>query len=142
MKGYWNQPEATEETLRDGWLHSGDLVRLDPDGYMTVVDRLKDMIITGGRNVYTQEVERVVVQHPGVRECAVIGRPHDIYGESIIAVVTPTEVKAPSLEDLREHCRASLADFKLPHDVLVVDELPRNPGGKVLKRELRTLVHG
>ena len=140
MKGYWNQPQATAETLRNGWLHSGDLVRLDPDGYMTVVDRLKDMVITGGRNVYTQEVERVVVQHPGVGDCAVVGRPHDIYGESIVAVVTPTDVATPSLEELREHCRASLADFKLPHDLVVMDELPRNPGGKILKRDLRDRV--
>src|SRR5215216_84566 len=140
MKGYWKRPEETAETLRDGWLHSGDLVRLDPDGYMTVVDRLKDMVITGGRNVYTQEVERVVIRHPGIGDCAVIGRSHDIYGESIVAVVTPTEMETPSLEELREYCRASLADFKLPHDLVVVDELPRNPSGKVLKRELRARV--
>jgi acyl-CoA synthetase (AMP-forming)/AMP-acid ligase II len=141
MKGYWNQPEATAQTLRDGWLHTGDLVRLDADGYMTVVDRLKDVIITAGRNVYSQEVERVLAGHHAVGGCAVVARPHPVYGESIVAVVTAARAGSPpDLAGIRAHCREQLADYKLPHDLVVLDELPRNAGGKVLKRELRDIV--
>jgi fatty-acyl-CoA synthase len=141
MKGYWNQPEATAETLQDGWLHTGDLVRVDADGYMTVVDRLKDVILTGGRNVYSQEVERVLARHEAIADCAVVARAHPIYGESIVAVVTAADpASPPDLASVRAHCREGLADYKVPHDLVVLDALPRNAGGKVLKRELRALV--
>ena len=139
MKGYWGRPEATAEVLRDGWLHTGDLVRLDPDGFMTVVDRMKDMILTGGRNVYCVEVEQALAQHPDVQDCAVLGRADDTWGESIIAVVTPREGTTVSTAQLRDHARALIADYKLPHHV-VIAPVPRNAAGKVLKRELRALL--
>lgn len=141
MKGYWNQPEATAEVLRDGWLHTGDVVRLDADGGMTIVDRLKDVIITGGRNVYSVEVERILDRHPDIADCAVVGRPHADYGESIVAVVTPAEGASVDLAAVRAFCRGELADYKLPHD-LVVAVVPRNAAGKALKHELRALVAG
>ncbi len=141
MKGYWNRPEDTASTIRDGWLHTGDLVRLDEDGYMTIVDRLKDVVITGGQNVYSAEVEAVVVRHPAIVDCAVIGRPHPVYGESIVAVVVAeTDAAAPSLTGLRAFCAPWLAEYKLPHQLLTVDQLPRNAVGKVLKQTLRDAI--
>jgi len=141
MKGYWNQPEATARTLRDGWLHTGDLVRRDPDGAMTLVDRLKDLIITGGQNVYSAEVELIVADHPAVVDCAVVGRPHAEYGESIVAfVVASADRLAPTPEELRDFCRGRIARYKAPHDVVVIDVIPRNAAGKALKHELRRLV--
>jgi acyl-CoA synthetase (AMP-forming)/AMP-acid ligase II len=139
MKGYWNDPEATAGTIRDGWLHTGDLALVDADGYITVVDRLKDMIITGGRNVYSVEVESVVAAHPAVQDAAVVSRPHPDYGESVVAVVTPKEGAEVSLADVREFCTGKLAGYKIPHD-LVVAPIPRNASGKVLKHELRAVV--
>jgi acyl-CoA synthetase (AMP-forming)/AMP-acid ligase II len=139
MKGYWNDPEATAGTIRDGWLHTGDLALVDADGYITVVDRLKDMIITGGRNVYSVEVESVVAAHPAVQDAAVVSRPHPDYGESVVAVVTPKEGAEVSLADVREFCTGKLAGYKIPHD-LVVAPIPRNASGKVLKHELRRAV--
>ncbi len=139
MKGYWNDPESTTSALRDGWLHTGDLALVDEDGYLTVVDRLKDMIITGGRNVYSVEVESVVASHPDVQDAAVVARPHADFGESIVAVITPRDGAQISLDDLRRHCEGHLAGYKVPHD-LVVATIPRNASGKVLKHELRTLV--
>jgi acyl-CoA synthetase (AMP-forming)/AMP-acid ligase II len=143
MKGYWNRPRETAEALRDGWLHTGDLVRLDDDGAMTVVDRIKDMIISGGRNVYSVEVENALASHPGVSDCAVIGRPHPDWGESIVAVVAPRDgASVPDLPGLRDHCRAQIADYKLPHEVLPVHSIPRSPAGKILKQDLRALIAG
>jgi fatty-acyl-CoA synthase/feruloyl-CoA synthase len=136
MKGYWNRPAETASTLRNGWLRTGDLARVDADGYITLVDRLKDLIITGGRNVYSVEVERAVASHPDVVDCAVVARPHPDYGESIVAVVTPREGTAITLEGVRAHCRRLIADFKLPHEVVCAD-IPRNASGKALKHELR-----
>ncbi|WP_194814619.1 class I adenylate-forming enzyme family protein [Nocardia sp. XZ_19_385] len=137
MKGYWNKPEATADTIRDGWLHTGDLTRLDADGYMTLVDRLKDMIITGGRNVYSIEVENAIAAHPDVVDCAVIARPHAEYGESIVAFATLKDGAALTLESLREFCVERIAGYKLPHDLVLTAQIPRNPSGKVLKRTLR-----
>jgi acyl-CoA synthetase (AMP-forming)/AMP-acid ligase II len=136
MKGYWRNPEATAQTIRDGWLHTGDLARIDADGYITLVDRLKDMIITGGRNVYSVEVEQAIAAHPDVLECAVVGRPHDVYGESIVAVVGLRDGATLELADLRKFCAGRLSSYKLPH-ALVCAPLPRNASGKVLKRRLR-----
>jgi fatty-acyl-CoA synthase len=139
MKGYWRRPAETAQVLSDGdgWLRTGDVVRVQSDGAFVVVDRLKDMIITGSRNVYSVEVERALATHPEVLECAVIGRPHPLWGESIVAVVTPRDRgPEPTLEGIREHCRSLIADYKLPHD-LVLAEIPRNASGKVLKRKLR-----
>ncbi|MFJ2755410.1 class I adenylate-forming enzyme family protein [Nocardioides sp. NPDC087217] len=141
MKGYWNNPEATAEALRDGWLHTGDVARIDADGCITLVDRMKDMIITGGMNVYSVEVENALAAHPAVADCAVVGAPHPVYGESVVAVVSPREGCAITLEDLRSHVSALIADYKAPHR-LVLGEIPRNPSGKILKHVLREQVRG
>lgn len=137
MKGYWNNPEATAEAIRDGWLRTGDLARVDEDGYITIVDRIKDMIITGGANVYSVEVELAVAEHPAVADCAVIGVPHPEYGETVVAVVTPHPDAELTLEGLREFCADRVADYKLPRR-LVLGPVPRNASGKILKRRLRT----
>lgn len=139
MKGYWNRPEATAEAIRDGWLHTGDLARIDEDGYMTLVDRMKDMIITGGMNVYSAEVENALAAHPDVMDCAVVGVPHELYGESIVAVVTPREGVELDLATVRAHVLTLLADYKAPHR-LEIGEVPRNPSGKIVKHELRALL--
>ena len=115
MKGYWGRPQDTAATIREGWLHTGDLVRLDAEGYMTIVDRLKDVIITGGQNVYSAEVEKAIADHPAVADCAVIGRPHADYGESIVAVIVPaTGAQSPSVEELRAFCARTIARYKAP----------------------------
>lgn len=136
MKGYWNNPKATAEALRDGWLHTGDVARIAADGCITLVDRMKDMIITGGMNVYSVEVENALASHPGVADCAVVGAPHPVYGESVVAVVTPYDGCVITLEDLRAHVSGLIADYKAPHR-LVLGEVPRNPSGKVVKHVLR-----
>jgi len=142
MKRYWNRPEATAETIRDGWLHTGDLAVVDADGYMTLVDRLKDLIITGGRNVYSVEVENALAGHPGLLDVAVIGVPHPDYGESILAVVVPADgAEAPTVEALREWARGRIADYKAPHAV-VAHPIPRNPSGKIQKHLLRRELAG
>jgi fatty-acyl-CoA synthase len=138
MAGYWGNPQATEEAYRGGWFHSGDLVRADEEGYLYVVDRRKDMIISGGENIYCVEVESVLSRHPGVREVAVVGAPHPRWGETPVAVVVPTDPdQPPSLEDLQAFIRDDLASFKKPTSLVVVDELPRNASGKVRKDVLR-----
>lgn len=136
MKRYWNKPEATAQTIRDGWLYTGDVARIDADGCMTLVDRKKDMIITGGMNVCSVEVENALASHPDVMDCAVVGMPHPRYGESIVAVVTPRDGTEPTLEDVREHVKTQIADYKAPHR-LVLDVVPRNPSGKIVKHKLR-----
>ena len=136
MKGYWNRPEATAETIRDGWLHTGDLAVQDADGYITLVDRLKDLIITGGRNVYSIEVENALAGHPDLLDIAVIGVPHADYGESILAVVVPADGATPTLESLRAWARDRIADYKAPHAV-VIHPIPRTPSGKIQKHLLR-----
>jgi fatty-acyl-CoA synthase len=137
MSGYWNNPEATAEAFAGGWFHSGDLVRMDEEGYVWVVDRKKDMIISGGENIYCVEVENVLASHPGIVEVAVIGRPHDKWGEVPIAVAAVAQDDL-RLEDLDEFLTERLARYKHPKGLEVVDALPRNPAGKVLKTELRT----
>ena len=136
MKGYWNKPEATAEAIRDGWLHTGDLARLDADGYITLVDRLKDMIITGARNVYSVEVESALAGHPDLLDVAVIGVPHPDYGETIVAVVVPKDGAEPTLDSLRAWCSERIADYKAPRD-MIVHPIPRNPSGKIQKHLLR-----
>lgn len=139
MKSYWNKPEAPAETLRDGWLHSGDIAVRDADGYITIVDRMKDMIITGGRNVYSVEVEQALASHPDVADIAIVGRPDEVFGESIIAVVTPVEGRDVTLESLREHGAEYIADYKLSRE-LITRPIPRNPSGKILKHVLRDTI--
>jgi acyl-CoA synthetase (AMP-forming)/AMP-acid ligase II len=135
MTGYWRNPELSAETLKDGWLHTGDLGRLDERGYLYIVDRKKDLIISGGENIYPREVEEVLYAHPGVREAAVIGVPDAVWGESVKAVVVPVGDLAS--DELIAFCRTRLARYKCPKAVELRAELPKTPSGKVLKRELR-----
>jgi acyl-CoA synthetase (AMP-forming)/AMP-acid ligase II len=137
MRAYWNLPDATREALRDGWMHTGDAGRLDANGYLYVQDRVKDMIVSGGENVYPREIEDVLYQHPAVAEAAVIGVPDEAWGEVVKAFVVRRPGVAASAEDLVEFCRSRLAGYKRPRSVDFVESLPRNPSGKVLKRELR-----
>ncbi len=135
--GYWGLPEATAEAFRGGWFHTGDLGRIDPEGFITLVDRKKDMIISGGENVYPIEVEQVLHRHQAVREVAVVGVPHPRWGETPVAVVALKDDGAVDAEELIDYARDRLAHFKCPTQVHVVPELPRNATGKVLKTELR-----
>jgi fatty-acyl-CoA synthase len=136
MSGYWNNPAATAEAFAGGWFHSGDLVRMDDEGYVWVVDRKKDMIISGGENIYCAEVENVLAGHPGIVEVAVIGRAHEKWGEVPIAVAAVTDDHL-RLDDLDGFLTERLARYKHPKALEIVDALPRNPAGKVLKTELR-----
>jgi acyl-CoA synthetase (AMP-forming)/AMP-acid ligase II len=139
VSGYWNKPEQTAETFVDNWLHTGDLARVDEDGFVQIVDRKKDMVNRGGENVYCVEVENALVQHPDVFEVAVIGVPDAMMGEKVGAVIVPRPGRTIDPAELRSFVREQLADFKVPQYVAVRDEpLPRNPGGKVLKPDLRT----
>ena len=140
MAGYWGRPDATAETLRGGWLHTGDLGRKDERGFVYVLDRLKDLIITGGANVYAREVEDVLVQHPQVHEAAVFGLPHRLWGEAVTAVVVGDPHLSPA--DVLAFCRERLADYKRPKQIHVTDGIPKNAYGKVLKRDLREAYSG
>ena len=136
MLGYWNRPDATAEALVDGWYRTGDLAREDDDGYLYMVDRAKDMIITGAENVYSVEVEAVLSQHPAVDEVAVFGIPDERWGEAVHAVVVRRG--DVTVEELIAHCRASLGGFKVPRDIELRDEpLPKSGAGKLLKNRLR-----
>jgi acyl-CoA synthetase (AMP-forming)/AMP-acid ligase II len=137
--GYWRDPESTAGAHRDGWFHSGDVGVVDEDGYLYIVDRLKDMILSGGENVASLEVERVLYEHAAVAEAAVVGRPDERWGEVPVAFVVLHEGAALEAEELISFCRERLAGFKTPKGVTIIDQLPRNPSGKVLKRELREL---
>jgi fatty-acyl-CoA synthase len=137
MTGYYNDEERTAEAFRGGWFHSGDLATRDVDGYFTIVDRKKDMIKTGGENVASREVEEVLYRLAGVKEVAVIGLPHPTWVEAVVAVVVPKEAGALTQEAVVAHARANLAPFKAPKRVVFVDELPKNPSGKIMKRALR-----
>ncbi|GAC57105.1 putative fatty-acid--CoA ligase [Gordonia hirsuta DSM 44140 = NBRC 16056] len=138
MVGYWENPEGTAEAFRGGWFHSGDLVRQDEEGFLYVVDRAKDMIISGGENIYCSEVENVLFSHPKILEAAIIGRAHEKWGEVPVAVVVLAEgVEELTLAELEPYLNENLARFKHPKDLVVVDELPRNAGGKVVKPRLR-----
>jgi len=142
FKGYWRDPEATTAAFAGGWLHTGDIGVRDDDGYLFIVDRLKDMILSGGENIAGSEIERVLYEHDAVLEAAVVGRPDDRWGEVPVAFVALRPNATATADDLIEHCRRELARFKVPKDVLFVDALPRNPSGKVLKRELRATPGG
>jgi len=137
MKGYWRRPEETEGTIRDGWLHSGDLGRRDADGYFYVVDRKKDLIIRGGYNVFPREVEEVLYEHPDVVEAAVVSVPDQQLGEEIGAAIVLRQGSEASAEDLKVHVKSQLAAYKYPRQVWFLDELPKGPTGKILKREIR-----
>jgi acyl-CoA synthetase (AMP-forming)/AMP-acid ligase II len=137
MRGYWNLPEATAEALRGGWMHTGDAGRLDEEGFLYIQDRVKDMIVSGGENVYPREVEDVLFGHPAVADAAVIGVPSARWGEEVKAVIVLRAGAAASEDDLVQFCRGRLGGYKCPRSVDFVPALPRNPSGKVLKRELR-----
>jgi acyl-CoA synthetase (AMP-forming)/AMP-acid ligase II len=137
MRGYLNKPEATAETLVDGWLRTGDVGRLDDDGYLTIVDRVKDMIIRGGENIYPKEIEAVLTSVPGVLEAAVVGRPDDLLGESPVAYVSLYPDARLTDGELLEHCRRHLTRVKVPERIEIVEALPKNPVGKTDKPALR-----
>ncbi len=140
MKGYWGNPEATAAAIVDGWLHTGDIASADAEGFITIRDRIKDMIISGGENVYPAEIENVILSHPAVKEVAVIAQPSARWGESPLAVVVRADdgaIDAPTAQDIVQWCDGKLARFKMPKAVEFVDAVPRNPTGKALKRILR-----
>ena len=138
FSGYWRDPEATARTFTGGWFHTGDIGTKDDEGYVYIVDRLKDMIVSGGENIASSEVERVLYEHEAVAETAVVGRPHERWGEVPEAFVVMKDGASVSADELLEHCRSQLAKFKVPTSITFIDALPRNPSGKVLKRELRS----
>ena len=135
MKGYWHRPEETAEAIRDGWFHTGDLARVDDDGYFYIVDRKKDLIIRGGLNVYPREIEELLYWHPAVAEAAVIGVPHPALGQEVGAAVTLEPGAAIAAEALREHVKALVAAYNYPRHPWIAEELPKAPSGKILKRE-------
>jgi len=136
MAGYWNNPAATAAAIRDGWLWTGDLGTLDEDGFLTLKDRSKDLIVTGGSNVYPREVEEVLLRHPEVAEAAVVGRPDPEWGEAIVAFVVARDER-PSIDALDRLCLDNIARFKRPKEYRFVERLPKNNYGKVVKTELR-----
>jgi acyl-CoA synthetase (AMP-forming)/AMP-acid ligase II len=136
MKGYWNRPDATAESIRDGWLYTGDLATMDEEGYVYIQDRKKDMIISGGENIYPAEVENVILSHPKVKDVAVIGQPSERWGESPLAIVVPVD-EGVTEGDVLTYCNGKLARYKMPKGAVFIDEIPRNPSGKALKRLLR-----
>ena len=137
MLGYWNQPEETALALRDGWMHTGDAGYMDGDGYVFIVDRIKDMIVSGGENVYSTDVENAIAQHPGVAACAVIGVPDPKWGERVHAVVVLKPGRQLTTAELRDHTKSLIASYKAPRSAEFVDQLPLSPAGKILKRDLR-----
>jgi acyl-CoA synthetase (AMP-forming)/AMP-acid ligase II len=137
MSGYWNRDDATAEALRNGWMHTGDAGHKDDEGYLYLSDRVKDMIVSGGENVYPREIEEVLFQLQGVVDAAVIGVPDDRWGEASLAFVVADPAIGLTADVILEHCRSRLAKFKCPTAVEFIAELPRNATGKVLKRELR-----
>ena len=136
MKGYWRRAEATAEAIPDGWFRTGDIGRVDEDGYFFIVDRKKDLIIRGGYNVYPREIEEVLYEHPAVAQAAVIGVPHPTLGEEVGAAVVLKPGASVTAEELRDYVKAQVAAYKYPRHVWFVDALPKGPTGKILKREI------
>jgi acyl-CoA synthetase (AMP-forming)/AMP-acid ligase II len=137
MAGYWNRPEVTAETLRGGWLHTGDLGMMDENRYIYLLDRKKDLVISGGNNIYPREIEEALLKHPAVYEVAVIGVPDPLWGESVKAIVALRPGSTATDEELIAFCQAHLASYKKPRTVEFISQLPKNAYGKILKRELR-----
>jgi long-chain acyl-CoA synthetase len=141
IRGYWNRPEATAETIVDGWLRSGDLGHLDDEGFLYIEDRVKDMILRGGENVYGAEVENAIYEHPAVYEAAVFGVPHERLGEEVAVAIYPKDKMTITPDELWAFLDGKIANFKVPSQVIIINEpLPRNAAGKFLKRELRDQV--
>ena len=139
MKGYWNNPEATAKTIRDGWLHTGDIGRKDADGFLFIMDRKKDMIISGGENIYPAEIEDLLLHHPKIQDAGVIGYPDDLWGEAVKAVVVVAPGETLTEEEVIEWTKGKIGKFKMPKSVVFTDALPRTPTGKILKKDLRAL---
>ncbi|MGM0452163.1 MAG: long-chain-fatty-acid--CoA ligase [Thermodesulfobacteriota bacterium] len=137
MKGYWNRPEATAETLKDGWLYSGDMAKMDEDGFLYIMDRKKDMIISGGENIYPAEIEDLLLSHPQIADAGVIGTADEKWGEVIKAIVVVNQGESLTEEALIQWCQGKIGKFKIPRSVVFADEIPRTPTGKILKRVLR-----
>ena len=137
MKGYWNRPEATAESIKDGWFYSGDIGYFDDEGFLYIHDRVKDMIVSGGENIYPAEVENALLSHPQIADAAVIGIPDDKWGESTKAFVVLSEGSSLNAKDVISYTKSKIASYKCPKTINFIDELPRNPSGKVLRRELR-----
>jgi long-chain acyl-CoA synthetase len=139
MKGYWNRPDATAETITDGWLHTGDIAKMDEEGYFYIVDRKKDMIISGGFNVYPRDIEEVFFEHPKVMEATVIGIPHPKRGEAVKVFVVLKEGQTATAEEMLKYCEDKLAKYKWPTEIEFRKELPKTNVGKVLKKDLRAM---
>ena len=137
MRGYWQNDAATRETIRDGFLHTGDIGEIDDAGFVYVVDRLKDMIVSGGENIYSREVENALSSHPAVLEAAVVGGPDERWGESVVAFVVRRPGETVSAEDITAHCVKTVASYKRPREVRFVESLPKLPNGKIEKYKLR-----
>ena len=138
MKGYWKRPEATAEAVKDGWFYTGDAGYFDEEGYLYIHDRVKDMIVSGGENIYPAEVENALFSHPDVADVAVIGVPDDKWGEAVKAIIVPKPGTAPNEADIIAYAKTQIAGYKCPKSVDIhLAPLPRNPSGKVLRRELR-----
>lgn len=137
MKEYYKKPEETKSTLKGGWLYTGDLATIDDEGYITLVDRKKDMIISGGENVYSVEVEGVLFEHPAILDAAIIGLPDEVWGEAVCAIIVPKEGAVIDEQELRSFCREKLAGYKVPRRIFIEEQLPRNASGKILKYQLR-----
>jgi long-chain acyl-CoA synthetase len=137
MKGYWKRPDATDAAIIDGWFHTGDMATCDDDGFYFIVDRMKDLIIRGGYNVYPRQIEEVLYEHPAVREAAVIGVPHPTHGEEVAAAVALRPGTSATPDELRDYVKARVAAYKYPRHVWLVDALPKGPTGKILKREIQ-----
>jgi len=134
---YWKKPEETAETFKNGWFHTGDMGRMDEEGYIYILDRKKDVIISGAENISAREVEEVIYTHPAVQECAVIGVPSEKWGEEVKALVVPRQGMTFTPEEIIEYCQDKMAGYKRPRSAEVWQELPKNPSGKILKKELR-----
>jgi acyl-CoA synthetase (AMP-forming)/AMP-acid ligase II len=141
MSGYWQNPDATSAALKDDWLYTGDMGSFDADGFLTLKDRSKDVIISGGTNIYPREIEEVLLRHDGVAEVCVIGRPHPEWGEEVVAIVVPAAGRVLRRDELEDLCGAWIARFKRPRHYFRADELPKNGYGKIVKTELRTLMN-
>ena len=139
MKGYYKRPEANKKVMRGDWFHSGDVGKMDENGFMFLLDRKKDMIITGGENVYSSEVEAVLYQHENVHECAVVGVPDDKFGEALFAAIVPRPGTNLTDEEIVDHCRGLIGGYKIPRKMAFVEELPKSAMGKILKTEIRRI---
>ena len=137
FNGYWNRPEETEEALQSGWLTVGDLAKKDEDGYLYIVDRKKDMVISGGVNIYPREIEEVMFGHPNINDVAIVGVADEKWGESLKAFIVTKDKKSLKLEDVEKFCKGKISNIKIPKIISLIDSIPRNANGKVLKTELR-----